>query len=545
MKQLLLMLGMINACLGFAQQDRCYDRWMLDGRVAMANKQYEAAIEKFKIALDCEEISAIERTNIAAKLKQANDLFLAEIDRQRVEALKAREVAEQRQKNTDRALRKAIRSQESLKSALEAAEKELNLVQQKAKTSEARRLLLLASNEIKKGQVKTALALFGYVRDSLKTLQNAHLNQVLGDIVYHATAQQLNVDHLQIKMVNFSPNGDQLMYVVRPDSFYRFTHPDTLKLFNITGRTHIYLPNDLGKILAADFSKEGNHLVVASKSGKVGIWDNYGHAIHQFEAHQEAILAIKCLPGEKMLTCSRDRSAKMWDMEGRQLRTFQHLAPVYDAAFANEAHKVLTRSADKTVKLWEAETGQLLKVLDRHHLYVYEGELSPDGQHLLTTSANGEIRLWDMAGELLNINKKQGMDVLDTQFSADGKYYFVATSERTLQVHHLDGQMYQRLAMPAPIVQFASFSEDQLVLVGLENGRAELWDYDKGERLMTLDKHQRPIKSVAISPDGRHLLTLDEGGRALISQTIREFTLRMGSNFPALTPAQRTEYGIP
>ena len=45
-----------------------------------------------------------------------------------------------------------------------------------------------------------------------------------------------------------------------------------------------------------------------------------------------------------------------------------------------------------------------------------------------------------------------------------------------------------------------------------------VWDAATGRLLLTLRRHETPVRSVAFSPDGRTIVSTDEGGAALLWQ---------------------------
>ena len=528
-----------------AQKERCYDKLALEGRIALSASDYAEAIDKFKSALDCPDLSPLERENLAARLEETTNKYLAELDGKRAKALEARKAAEKSREQTQRQLEQALTESENLKVTLEVTRKERDEANRLVRETEAGRLMLLAKSEVLAGRVAEGLGLAAYVLDSLRVgHRHPVVAPVFGAIAGLLTTDSLTAPNERIKMGAIAPDGDQLLLIYRPDTLLRFTGADTIRLYNVLGKTMIYIPHELGKVLAVDFSADGGRFVATGKSGLVGIWDRYGREIKRFTAHNDAVLNVVFLSGDRILTCSRDRSARIWDLNGNHLSSFQHLAPVYSASFAPDANRLLTRSADRSVKLWDAATGHLLKILDQHHLYVYAGELSGNGRHLLTASAEGTVRLWDISGKLLHTRPHPDWHLLDARFAADSQHYVTVFDGGRVEVSSLSGDTTYRHDFASEVHALTTSVPGQALLAGLADGRIEMRDYTGKICLLSLQLHRAALKTVAVSPREKFILTIDENGTAFLVGTPATLLDRLLMEKPRLSAEHRARFGI-
>ena len=546
MKWCLTLFFLVFYFVMWSQEVRCYDELALEGRVALTMSKYVLAIDKFKAALNCPGLSSIEKLSLAAKIEEATDMYLAELDRERLRALEAKNLAEQSREHTRRQLEQALTESEYLKTILAETEQERDEAHRRAMESEASRLMLLARSEVEAGNESTGLALVAYVLDSLR-IDHRHqaIARVFGNIAGMLTSVSLTGAKEQIKIGRIAPGGDQLVLVYRPDTLRRFSGADTICLYNVLSRTRIYIPHQLGKVLDVDFSDDGQRFVAAGKNGEVGIWDRFGREVSSFEAHNDAILEVVFLNGNRILTCSRDRSARIWDQNGNHLSAFQHLAPVYSASLAEEANRLLTRSADKSVKLWDAATGQLLKILDQHHLYVYAGELAPGGRQVLTAAADGKIRLWDIWGKLLHVHSYSRRDrLIDARFTSDGQYILCILAGGRLEVNTLEGTRVHQHQFPAEVRTTATSKVGGALLVGLDNGELSMVDFSGNACMLVAQKQKVGVKSVHLAPGSAFALAIYDNGRAYLLGTSTALLGRIRSEQPQLSTAQRAAFGI-
>jgi WD40 repeat protein len=193
-------------------------------------------------------------------------------------------------------------------------------------------------------------------------------------------------------------------------------------------------------------------------------------------------------------------------------------------------------SVDGTLRLWETAHGRCLYVLAGHAEPVHAVAASADGRHVLSGSAqflvrhgterlftSGQLKWWSVAGgRCLHTFGEQTEAVTAVCLSADGRYAVSGGGRSVFEPH--TGQSSQsgevRLWETATGEHLATFAEHaeaitsvaltgdgRYLVSGSTDRTVKLWDAAGGPCLRTFTGHTEAVTSVALSPDGRYALS--------------------------------------
>ena len=153
-----------------------------------------------------------------------------------------------------------------------------------------------------------------------------------------------------------------------------------------------------------------------------------------------------------------------------------HQAFVSSVGMSADGRWVVSGGDDRNLRLWDVPNGRLVRTLAGHTLRVSSIAISPDGPLALSGGDDATVRLWDL--QTGRCRKK---------FESAGKLFGVALSPNN------------RWAV--------STSSAKETALGVSGTLIQLWDLETERCLIALPGHGRAVRSVALSADGRRILT--------------------------------------
>jgi len=263
------------------------------------------------------------------------------------------------------------------------------------------------------------------------------------------------------------------------------------------------------------FSPDGKTVLSGSGDGTLVLWSvETGDIIRRFEGHTGGVNGVAFSPdGQMALSGSGDTTLILWNVTtGKAIRRFEgHTGGVNGVAFSPTGQTALSGSGDTTLILWDVSTGEEIRRFEGHINEVTGMVFHPDGRAMLSTG-DQTIRLWDLeTGEEIRQQYFGGMPELFA-ISPDGHTVIFGLGglrlwdiERWREVQWLlGGDSADEWS------ESAALSLDGLLaLSGSPDGSLRLWNLEGQVESRRFETGGTPLAAVAVSPDGRRLLTGD------------------------------------
>jgi len=326
---------------------------------------------------------------------------------------------------------------------------------------------------------------------------SADQTAILWDLMAMQPREVLSAHHGSVRAVCFSPDGTLLA---------TGSADETIKLWEAaTGRERLTLKGHADSVATVAFSPDGRSLAsgsgepanplkpsepmfklntVRTKPGEVKLW-NVRTGMERATLKGHAGPVYSCLVaanGETLITGSDDMTAIIWNVAGAEQATLPgHKLEVNSLAFAPDGKTLATVSDDRMAKLWDLASGEERANVEPTRANLKFVVYSPDGRLLAIGGGDRTVKLWDVAsGQEAATLRGHGRTIRSIAFSADGKT--LATGA---------GDPVTPPAKPYP-------------------GEVKLWDVDSLKELRSFSGHAKPVRSVALSPDGRLLASASD-----------------------------------
>lgn len=187
--------------------------------------------------------------------------------------------------------------------------------------------------------------------------------------------------------------------------------------------------------------------------------------------HTHDVTSVEYSPaGDRLVTTSWDKTARIWASDtGELLHVLPVGTEVEHASFSPDGSLVATEAADKVVRIWNVATGQLAQSFPTKRLY--RVWFLPDGKRVVVGDSFGGLRFHDVAtGAVLADGTPHRDRIHAAAFSPDGSTMWIASYDHTVSV----------------------------------------WDLRTLAQTGSIRDHESDVTGVAVSRDGRWLLTAEE-----------------------------------
>jgi WD40 repeat protein len=193
-----------------------------------------------------------------------------------------------------------------------------------------------------------------------------------------------------------------------------------------------------------------------------------------------------------------------------------HTAQVTSVAMTADGAKIVTGSVDGTVRIWDAATGRVLHVLSSDGEPVRSVAVTPDGRRIVAgvgiygAQHHGSARVWNAEnGEELLVLGKQDFAVIGAAITADGDRIVTANVKLVTLWDAKTGTELRRFETGSSggVQGVAMTPDGRLIVACLSSGEPRVWDADTGAEVITLEGHTGSVLSVAITSDGRRVVT--------------------------------------
>ena len=260
--------------------------------------------------------------------------------------------------------------------------------------------------------------------------------------------------------------------------------------------------------------------------------------------------------GSQLMGTSRSGMSVLWNMSiGKTAYAINESnGNIQNVGISRDGQRLLTMTSVPGAVIWDANTKQRLSILNNKQfgkdLTNNCASFSDDGQHVVTGSANGVVILWNAStGNALGAfdGRKFGW-ATDVAISPDGRRVLSRFSQKDDRATSILNMLrYRTIVWDATTGKIIWTPEDtanstncvaissngRRVLTGHTDGTTVLWELLTGETVKRFAGHSGPVTGVAICDGDESIVTGSNDGSAVLwdivtGQPLRRFSGETG-----------------
>lgn len=313
----------------------------------------------------------------------------------------------------------------------------------------------------------------------------------------------------------------------------------TVRLFDAdSGKFTTELTGHVAPVAAVAFATDGKSVIGISTAGKVIMWDlTAAQPVAMPQPDRDAgITAMLMSPnGIERIEGYGNGNLIAYDTSvNRPAWLHGHSDAVHCVRLTPDEQSLVSGSADGTAMLWRMDRKEV-RASFAHTAGVTCVDFTPNGL-MLTGTSQGEVWAWNLAmrRELTRFQAHRGgvtsvvaLDELSQRGESADQFATIG-SDRKLKAWEPDetGTTFKQLATLMRSPKYRDYPQSlhsvdvspdgTLVATGGGDGTVELREALGGNIVALLERHKSAVESLAFSPDGRQLFSVDEGGKAVV-----------------------------
>ena len=352
-----------------------------------------------------------------------------------------------------------------------------------------------------------------------KTIASAHVGKSvrLRDARTGRVRRVLGELQADVSCVAFSPDSKTLATA---------GCDNTVKLWKVAGDGEpVTLTGHTDWVLSVAFAPDGKTVASSGSDKTVRLWDvETGKQAALLEGHAQMVRCLAFSPDGKLLASgSTDATVRLWDVKSQSETSTLEGRSGGALAFSPDGSTLATVGEDRAIILRDTATGNERRVPGRPRAAIWCLAFSPRGATLAAGVSDGTIALWDPDSLKGRASLRGHSDsVTSLVFTPDTSALISASSDQTIK-------LWKSRQPPAPPLATLQAAEDKhscrfvilspdgrLMVTGGNDKVVKVWDMQTGQRLRTLEGHDRGSTCGAFSPDGKLLATGTWGNVVLL-----------------------------
>lgn len=304
-------------------------------------------------------------------------------------------------------------------------------------------------------------------------------------------------------------------------------------------------------------NKAGTQVVSVSRDGVLKVWDlANGREVRAYRGHKSNIRAVAWSPDDQWIA-SGSTQIHLWNPKTDEVKILfkgnekekERDKEINTLAFHPEGKQLVSGGEDRTVRVWDLEKGEESLRFDQQNMWISQVAYSPNGKLIVSASNDGTVAIWNTnpakeTKRLVHKSSEHTNGTYAVAYDFDGKAIFTAGGDST--AHKIgapgpNGEYIEKVTgirqkdfnlsgggHDRPITALAVSPDGKMLVTGSEDNSIRIWEVSTGKVVRVMQGHNDHITSLAISSDAGTLISASK------DHTIRVWTLDLNDTHRTL-----------
>lgn len=277
------------------------------------------------------------------------------------------------------------------------------------------------------------------------------------------------------------------------------------------------LAGHTGAITALAVTNDGQTVISASVDKTIRIWNlKTGKWIRTIECHSSALAPM---PDNRRFLCAlHDGPLTIREITGDAVQTLTGCeSQAHVVAVTSDSRYVLAGTEDRTL-VWDLQSDLAPRTFsDNKSLHKSRITLFP-GTHLAAWAREKTLRVWNVeTGEMMPSIERESFGFDQIAALPDGRSLIYACLMDVLEVIDVTTREV-RLKLPNTVARvecLAVTPDGRRAVMGTGSGEIRIWDLESKPLTQSAQVHNRPVKAILISEDGRFATSISLNGSVM------------------------------
>ncbi|KJU84075.1 Serine/threonine protein kinase domain protein [Candidatus Magnetobacterium bavaricum] len=282
-----------------------------------------------------------------------------------------------------------------------------------------------------------------------------------------------------------------------------------------------------GGVNAVAVTQDDRYAIVGAEDGRLYLWEIETTELKAvFEGHQGSVTTLDISPdGRHVISGSKDKTLRLWELpeeSGAHIELEATLSQTISLTYRPSGSKTEPETQKRCKHVFHGHDGIISKVV-----------FATDPRYALSQDDKGLLFFWDLLNKesIRTLYDKDGCTV--AALHPDLRYAVSGRSDGTITIWDIAlDEHYRTFKMLNKSVTAVAVSADGRFILtgGLYDGTIQLWDFRSGRSLRSFSGHTGGVTTVSFSSDVKYILSVGADKTIRIwdietNKELRKFTL--------------------